>query len=90
MKLQRPPCLLAAAGKCGCKLWQAFLLWILLALLLVLHSSCAEAGTAKTVAGRRAQPVRSRGLQAIAPLNPTADGWMQGRALLQSIVTIYQ
>jgi len=78
MKLKRPSSLPAAADKCGCKLWQAFLLWALLALLL--HSSCAEARTAETVAGGRAQPVRPRGLQAIAPLNPTADGWMQGRA----------
>ncbi len=60
--------------------WQAFLVWVLPALLLALHSSCAEAGTAGTAAGRRAQPVRPRGLPAVAPLNPTADGWMQGRA----------
>ena len=79
MKLQRPPSLLATADKCGCKLWQAFLLWVLPALLLALHSSCVEAGTAETVAGRRAQSVRPRGLQAVAPLSPTADGWMQGR-----------
>ncbi|DBB17410.1 TPA: hypothetical protein ACH3X3_014441 [Trebouxia sp. C0006] len=79
MKMQRPPSLLATADKCGCKLWQAFLLWVLPTLLLALHSSCVEAGTAETVAGRRAQSVRPRGLQAVAPLSPTADGWMQGR-----------
>ena len=65
--------------------------WILLALLLALHSSCAEAGTAVTVAGCRAQPFRPRGLQAIAPHNPTADK-MDARKghLFQSIVTNYE